>query len=190
MNLANVSRRAPGAGGNAEVDELDAIFCVDHDVFRLQIAVHYPVAVNVLQRIADPERDPQRAFGGEFSLLVEDLTQQPAVNPLHDHVDPAAAILGHHLHNAGVIQLRADLLLPMEAVEENRVALHLRMRNLDGNRATGAQICTAKDRGHAAAGGDAFNAVVIELIARMEWSHWQRGSAAKGRRRAPHQRSL
>src|SRR5207249_6342593 len=29
------------------------------------------------------------------------------------------------------------------------------------------------DGGHAAAGGDAFNAVMVELIARMEWSHWQ-----------------
>jgi hypothetical protein len=49
------------------------------------------------------------------------------------------------------------------------------MRDLDGDRAPGAQIRAAKNRGHAAACGDAFNAVVIELIARMEWSHWQRG---------------
>jgi hypothetical protein len=74
-----------------------------------------------------------------------------------------------------VIQLLANLLLAMEAVEENRVALHLGMRNLDGNRVPGAQIRTAKDGGHAAACSDAFNVVVIESVARMEWSHWQRG---------------
>ena len=175
MNLAKVSRRAPVLGGDAEVDEFDVVFRVDHDVFRLQIAVHDPLAVNVIQRLANLECDPHRALGGKLSLLVEDLTQQPPLHPLHDHVDPAAAILTYHLHYAGVIQLLANFLLAIKAVEENRVALHLGMRNLDGDRATGAQIRAAKDRGHAAACSDAFNLVVIELIARMEWSHWQRG---------------
>jgi Fe-S-cluster-containing dehydrogenase component/anaerobic selenocysteine-containing dehydrogenase len=128
-----------------------------------------------IQRIQDVKRQLHGAIGVKLPLLVEDFPQQLTLNPLHHHVNLAAVVVGQHLHHAGVIQLFANFLLPMEAVEESRVALHLGMRDLDGDRATGAQIRTAKDRGHAAACGDAFNAVVIELIARMEWSHWQRG---------------
>src|ERR1039457_757355 len=72
-SLVNVSRRDPDLaampksmsltrssspprsrpGGDAKVDELDAIVIVDHDVVGLQIAVHDSMLVNVLQHFAD-----------------------------------------------------------------------------------------------------------------------------------------
>src|SRR5258708_24143964 len=45
------------------------------------------------------------------------------------------------------------------------------MRQLDGDLASGAQVGGAIDRGHAAAGDEVLDAVVVELIARTQWSH-------------------
>ena len=106
--------------------------------------------------------------GGNLLLLVEDLAQQASVHPLHDHVDLAAIVIGEDLHHAGMIQGLADLFLALKAIKQDRIALHLGMRNLDGDLPAVAQIGAAKDGGHAAAGDKALNAVVIELIAGME----------------------
>ena len=70
-----------------------------------------------------------------------------------------------------MIELGADLLLALEALEENRIALHLGMRNLDGDLAAGAKVGGAEDGGHAAAGHQGFDAVVIELVPGMEGCH-------------------
>jgi hypothetical protein len=45
------------------------------------------------------------------------------------------------------------------------------MGDLDRNLAAVLQVGGAEDRGHAAAGSEVIDAVVIELIARMECSH-------------------
>ena len=39
--------------GDAEVDQLDVVVLIHHDVFRLQVAVHHAVVVNVFERVAD-----------------------------------------------------------------------------------------------------------------------------------------
>src|ERR1700723_141167 len=62
-----------GLSGDTEVDELDAIFRVHHDVFRLQVPVHDAVRVDVLKCIADAQGDLDGAFRGELFLLIEDL---------------------------------------------------------------------------------------------------------------------
>ena len=58
----------------------------------------------------------------------------------------------------------------METIEENRVHFHLGMGDLDGDVAAVPEICPAKNRGHSAAGGNAVNAVVIELVAGVDWN--------------------
>ena len=83
----------------------------------------------------------------------------------------AAVVVGEDLHDAGVIELLADFLFAMETVEEYRVGFHFRMRNLDGDGSAVAQVRAAKNRRHAAAGDQAFDAVVIELVAGMEFAH-------------------
>src|SRR5262249_22329891 len=96
----NVVRRAHGLGelregqpfrthigGNAEVDQLDAILRVHHDVFRLQFAMDYAVGMDIFERRGDLQGDPESAFARELALLVQNLAQQPAVNPLHRHID-------------------------------------------------------------------------------------------------------
>ena len=49
VSLAKVSRRDALGAGDAEIDELHVVLRIDHDVFRLQIAVHHALAVDVLR---------------------------------------------------------------------------------------------------------------------------------------------
>ena len=52
-NLARTSAAAPLGAGDAEIDQLDVVFGVHHDVFRLQIAVHDAMSVDVIECIAE-----------------------------------------------------------------------------------------------------------------------------------------
>ncbi len=70
-----------------------------------------------------------------------------------------------------MIEFLADLLLPLKAVEEQRVRFHLRMRNFDGDGAVVIDIGRAVDRGHAAARDQTVDAVVIEQITGMKGGH-------------------
>ena len=108
---------------------------------------------------------------GNFFSAAHLVAQQVAGHPFHHHVDAAVVIVFENLHHARMVELLADLLLALEAIEENRIAFHFRMRDLDGDGAAVARIGRLIDGGHAAAGDQAFNFVVIEGIAGMEGSH-------------------
>ena len=53
-----------GLAGNAEINQFDVILGIHHDVFRLQVAVHDPVSVNVVEGVEDAEGDLYGAFRG------------------------------------------------------------------------------------------------------------------------------
>src|SRR2546428_13231080 len=55
---------------DAEVDDLHLSRGSDEDVLGLEVAVHDPVLVHVLQRLADLLRDGERARGGQRMLLL------------------------------------------------------------------------------------------------------------------------
>ena len=99
---------------------------------------------------------------GSLLLFVENVAQQAAVDPLDDHVEAAALFAVVGFHHAGVVDLLADLLLAAEALEQNRIGFHLRVRHLDGHGPAGAQVRGAEERGHAAAGNLRFQAVVVQ----------------------------
>ena len=134
--------------------------------------MHHAVAVDVIQRIAYAQRDSHRAFGRQLALFVHQLAQQPSLHPLHHHVAFAALfVIAQDLHHPGMIQFSADLLFALEALEKHRVAFHLNVRNLDGDRAPGARVPAAEDRSHTAARGHVLKVIVVELPARLELSH-------------------
>ncbi len=90
-----------------------------------------------------------------------------------------------------MIELLADFLLAMEAVEEDRVALHLRVRDLDGDLAVRcARSVARKMEAMPLRATSAFDAVVIELVAGMEWSHWAAPASAREGGSQGTQRSL
>jgi hypothetical protein len=78
-----------------------------------------------------------------------------------------------------VAQSSADFFFPVKAVGKRRIGFHFRMRNLDGYLSIGIEVGGLKRGCRAAAFNDRANAVVIELIARIDWSlhshiFWQR----------------
>jgi hypothetical protein len=73
-------------------------------------------------------------------------------------------------HHPGVVQGLPDFFLAMEAVEENRIAFHLGMRDLEGYGTAGARIRSAENGGHAAAGSETVYPVVIELFPGVDGS--------------------
>ena len=80
----------------------------------------------------------------------------------------AAIVVRQYLHHAGMIELLPDFAFALKAIVEHRIGLHFRMWDFDRDLAAIAQIGGAKDRGHAAAGDQAFNAVMVELVAGMK----------------------
>ena len=68
----------------------------------------------------------------------------------------------------GMVELFADAGLALEAVEEDRIGLHIGVRNLQRHLAVVAHVGGAIDGGHAAAGNRLFNAVEIDLRSRLQ----------------------
>ena len=67
---------------------------------------------------------------GSFRFLVQNGAQQATLYPLDDHVTAAALFAVESLDDSGMVDFLADRLFAPEALEKNRVGLHLRMRNL------------------------------------------------------------
>jgi hypothetical protein len=76
-----------------------------------------------------------------------------------------------------MIEFLADFFFPLEAVEKNRVRFHFFVGNFDRDFAVIAQIDAAKNGSHAASGGYAVDAVVIEFIAGLESTHGEKRPA-------------
>ena len=70
-----------------------------------------------------------------------------------------------------MIELAPDFVFAAKALEEDNVAFHFGMRYFDRDRLAIANIGRAEDGGHAAARNHAFDAVVVELIARVKSNH-------------------
>ena len=84
--------------------------------------MHDTVRVNVFQRLRNLQHDAEGAFRRELSLLIQNLPEEPAIDPLHCQVELTVVSIRKDLHHARVIQLFADLLLALEAVVEDRMA--------------------------------------------------------------------
>ena len=129
------------------------------------------LAMDVVEGVAQGESDPNGALGRKVLLFVQDLPQQAAIDPLQNHVAPAAVLVVEYAHDAGMIEFFADFFFALEPVEEDRVGFHFLVRNLDGDGPFVAQIGAAENGCHAASGDQAVDAVVIELVAGMEFAH-------------------
>ncbi len=99
----------------------------DHHVGRLEVAVQHALRVRVGHRLADLEQHAQRARQRPaFASLArggEDRLQIAPRDQPHREVHAALGVQAHlvHRHDAGVVQLRGDLRLLEEAVEQARI---------------------------------------------------------------------
>ena len=135
---------------------------VDHDVFRFQVAVDNAVGVDVFEGVENTDGDADGALLGD-AAFVEDLAQQAALAPLHDHVDAGALLAAVDAHDLGVVEFFADAGFALKAVEEDGVGFQVGVGNFEGDDAVIPQVGGAVDGGHSAAGDRRLDAVGIDL---------------------------
>jgi hypothetical protein len=70
-----------------------------------------------------------------------------------------------------VIEFPPNFLFPLEAIVEQWITFHLEARQLDGYDPAVSQVRGAIDGRHPCSRREAFNAVVVKLIARLKKGH-------------------
>ena len=73
-----------------------------------------------------------------------------------------------------MVEFLADLLLALEALDQNRIRLHLGERNLDGHLSAGIQVGRPVEHRHAAVGDGGIDAVVVERVSGFVGGHLAR----------------
>ena len=120
------------------------IVVVDHDVFRLEVAMDDAVGVDIVKRFENAYRDMDGAVLGN-TPFIHDLTQQPAVAPLHDHVDAGMFFVAEDAHDLGVVELFTDARFAMEAIGEDGIGFHVGVRDFESDGAVIAHVGGAID---------------------------------------------
>ena len=161
----------PGEEREAEVDDLRRARPVEKDVLGLDVPVHHPLVVRVLQRLADPRHDRQRFGRGEVAARHR-LPQRDALDELHHEVVEALAVAEViDADDVRVIQPRHRPRLAGEALRERRVVLQVRVQHLDGDGPVERPVARPVDGPHPA-GPDQLEAVevgqpALELLGRQ-----------------------
>ena len=134
---------------DAEVEQLELLELAarQEQVRRLDVAVHDPALVEHGETLAGAPRDRERLVERQTGAR-EALTEVLAFEPLHRDVGTASLgdAVRDVLHDPRVAHLGEDLRLAAEALGVAR----RRMQDLDGDRAAGESIASAKDLAHSA----------------------------------------
>ena len=121
----------------------------DQDVGGLEVAVDDPLAVGVLDRLADREEQFQPVAGREL-LLVAVVDDRDALDQLHDEVGPAAFRRAgvEDAGDVGVVHQRQRLPLRLEAGDDV-ARVHARLDDLQGHlAANGVLLLGDEDQAH------------------------------------------
>ena len=181
---------ADGAG-DAEVHHLDLGRPGQHHVAGLDVPVHDPVPVAVVQRPQHPVGDLQRPLGEQAPVVAEQFAQGPAVHVLHHDVRdvrrPGHVLAGVVDGDDGrVVQRGRGLGLPPEPGLEGRVPGQVLAERLHRDDPVEADVPGPVHLGHAAPADDA-----VEFVAAAEepWlchvSHVSNRPASLSVHRAP-----
>ena len=149
--------------GEAPVHHLDLAEAADHHVGRLQVAMDHAAGVGVGHRLSDGREDrqePWQVVGRGRAGRVQ-LGQRPPSHQLHAEEGPAVGKGAQFVdrHDAGVLELAADLGLLDEAAGHVGVAAEVVAKDLDGDVAAEVVVVALEDGAHAAAADLAVDAV-------------------------------
>ena len=107
---------------DSEVDELDAIISIDHDVVRLEVAVNDAMTVNVAERIADAQHNAARPLRRQPAFPSSRISRRGRPST-HSMITYTPGLwVGQHFHNAGMIEPPANVRFAMKAVENRTSA--------------------------------------------------------------------
>ena len=129
-----------------------------HDVAGLQIPMHDPLPVRLVQRIRNVDGDSQRLIQRQRALL-QPLGQRLPVEILHDQeVDPVLVADVMEGADVRVVQRRDGFGFSLESLLEIRISRNVLGQHLDGDGAVQAGVAGLVDLTHPARadlGGDA-----------------------------------
>ncbi len=136
--------------GEAEIEQLHAAVLVDHDVRRLQVAVHDALVVGALERPGDLQRDLQ-SLVERNRPGIQALVQVLALHHLHDEKPRALGLLDAvDRGDVRVFELGEHLGFALEPHHLVGVADEMRGQNLDRHLALEVLVVGAEDLAHAA----------------------------------------
>ena len=147
--------------GDSEVHHLHVTGASEHHVARLDVAVHDPVPVRVVECGQHARGDLKRTFREQAASTGQDLAQGHPVHVLHDDVGDdhvGVTLVGQHVftrvvdrHDVGVVQGGRALGLAAEPGLEDRVLGEVGAQDLDGHAPPEPQVAALMHLGHATA---------------------------------------
>jgi hypothetical protein len=176
--LRGIAEHLPG---EAEVEDLRPALGREHDVLRLEVAVHHAFGVRRGKSFGDLPGDRARVANRERPIG-ERLSQRAALDPLHR--DPGDAVFLADVvdgHDRRVIERRGRSCLELEAAPQRRIADPLRRDHLQRDLASQPRVAAAIDFAHSADADQPLDAVRTEAVARRQ--RIDGDDAAQGRRR-------
>ncbi len=156
--------------GQAPVHHLDLAEAAHHHVRGLQVPVDHPPCMGIGHRLADGLEDGKEAgkvVRGRLAFR-QQRRQRPAPDQLHREVGPAVGEGAQlvHRHDAGVLELTADLRLLDEPAHQLGLVLVALEQDLDGQVAAQVGVAPLEDRPHPAPGDLAEELVAVAMLRR------------------------
>jgi hypothetical protein len=151
--------------GDAEIHELHHALAVvalgEEEVRRLDIAMHDPGGVRLLQPSASLRHDARRELRREWAEAIEDFTDILAVQELH-HEEGRAALDPdvEDLRDVLGLDLARRSRLDLKALEELRVGRVLGRDDLDGDAPPGPRVASLEDGPHSSLPKEAGHGVL------------------------------
>ena len=168
----------------APVHDLNLAERADHHVGGLQVAMDHAPGMGVGDGLRDRLEDRQEAGQSVGRALprLEQLGQRVSLHQLHGEKRPfvgkGAQLVNRH--DAGVLELPADLCLFDKPADHVGVAAHVFAENLEGDVATEVRIAPLQDLAHAAAGDLAVDPIASRGVVAVGWADDRRGFFADG----------
>jgi hypothetical protein len=108
------------------------------------------MALDVVERIARQLRNAERVLDRQGTASLQAIPERFPLEILHREVRPAGTIDIKDLEDPGVIQRLADLNFTLKSRIEDRIAFERKERELQGDRASVADVDGFEHRPHAA----------------------------------------
>ena len=134
---------------DAEIRDLNVAATIDENVRRLDVAVHDPLIVRVLQGVAELDEEPLDDANGKRGVRSDQGIERRAVHELHDEKQRIAFVADRVDHDdVRMIQLRRRPCLALEPLFHSFVEGEVRQHGLDRHLPVQPQVIREVDGGH------------------------------------------
>ena len=152
------------APGQAEVHDDRLIFLGQHDVARLQVAMHDLLAVRFVQGQGDFAEQQGDGPRGHADLVAQHFRERPAVDERHGHVTGAVDLADVvHRTDVRVLERGRGPGLAQEPLAQERAVVEVELRHFQGDRPVQLRIVGEVDGPHTALAEQLGEAVAAEV---------------------------